>query len=269
MVHKEKSRFKVYCYLFIIVGLLLIFAWSFWTLSNRSTEVRLSEILHAPSVNAWFGRDELGRDVFSRVLVGGARTLFPSLFALLLVATIGLTIGIMGVCLGGIVNQFIQIIISIFQAFPPVILVISLVGFLGLGLEQTILAICLTSWTKYAYLMQNLLLDVHNDTYFRFASMLGNNFKKKVRLYYIPTILPELLTTMAYDVNTIIMEIAGLSFIGLGTPLPNAEWGSMISAGRTYLQTAPWIVIFPSFFLIMFIGILVFFTNELKRYFVI
>lgn len=250
-----------------VISCLCIFAWAGLTLENRSTQIDLAQILTGPSFQAWFGRDELGRDVFSRVLVGGARTLFPSLLALLLISLLGTLLGLISAKLGGLVDRLVQVFITVFQAFPPIILVISLVGFLGLGMKQTIIAICLTSWTKYAYLVRSLIVDTQTEAYMEYAGMFGNSFWRKVRFYDLPNLLPQLLTTMAYDVNTIVMEIAGLSFIGLGTQLPYAEWGSMINAGRTYLQTAPWLVFFPSLFLVGFIFTITLLAKNLKTHF--
>ena len=129
--------------------------------------------------------------------------------------------------------------------------------------------ICLTSWTKYAYLVRSLLLDIKEEPYFRYADMFGNTFWSKIKLYYLPSVFPQVVTTMVYDLNTIVMEIAGMSFIGLGAQMPDAEWGAMINTGRSYLQTAPWIVAFPSLFLILFIGGVMVLGKLLKQYFAI
>ena len=256
----------------VSIGLLLFLVFlgfAQWLGADRANQVNLGHVLASPSHQALFGRDELGRDLLVRVFVGGAHTLFPSLLALFLVVLFGCLMGVLSVKFGGIVDRLVQVVITLFQAFPPIIFVIGIVGFLGLGIEQTLLAICLTSWTKYAYLVRSLLLDIKEEPYFRYADMFGNTFWSKIKLYYLPSVFPQVVTTMVYDLNTIVMEIAGMSFIGLGAQMPDAEWGAMINTGRSYLQTAPWIVAFPSLFLILFIGGVMVLGRLLKQYFAI
>lgn len=144
----------------VYLGLLLFLVFlgfAQWFGADRANQVDLGHVLAAPSRQALFGRDELGRDLLVRVFVGGAHTLFPSLLALFLVVLFGCLMGVLSVKFGGIVDRLVQVIITLFQAFPPIIFVIGIVGFLGLGMEQTLLAICLTSWTKYAYLVLSLI----------------------------------------------------------------------------------------------------------------
>ena len=252
-----------------LLAFLVFLAFAQWLGADRANQVNLGHVLASPSHRALFGRDELGRDLLVRVFVGGAHTLFPSLLALFLVVLFGCLIGVLSVKFGGIVDRLVQVVITLFQAFPPIIFVIGIVGFLGLGIEQTLLAICLTSWTKYAYLVRSLLLDIKEEPYFRYADMFGNTFWSKIKLYYLPSVFPQVVTTMVYDLNTIVMEIAGMGFIGLGAQMPDAEWGAMINTGRSYLQTAPWIVAFPSLFLILFIGCVMVLGRLLKQYFAI
>ena len=252
-----------------LLAFLVFLAFAQWLGADRANQVNLGHVLASPSHQALFGRDELGRDLLVRVFVGGAHTLFPSLLALFLVVLFGCLMGVLSVKFGGIVDRLVQVVITLFQAFPPIIFVIGIVGFLGLGIEQTLLAICLTSWTKYAYLVRSLLLDIKEEPYFRYADMFGNTFWSKIKLYYLPSVFPQVVTTMVYDLNTIVMEIAGMSFIGLGAQMPYAEWGAMINNGRSYLQIAPWIVAFPSLFLILFIGGVMYLGRLLKQYFAI
>ena len=252
-----------------LLAFIVFLAFAQWLGADRANQVNLGHVLASPSHQALFGRDELGRDLLVRVFVGGAHTLIPSLLALFLVVLFGCLMGVFSVKFGGIVDRLVQVVITLFQAFPPIIFVIGIVGFLGLGIEQTLLAICLTSWTKYAYLVRSLLLDIKEEPYFRYADMFGNTFWSKIKLYYLPSVFPQVVTTMVYDLNTIIMEIAGMSFIGLGAQMPYAEWGAMINNGRSYLQIAPWIVAFPSLFLILFIGGVMYLGRLLKQYFAI
>ena len=173
----------------VYLGLLLFLVFlgfAQWFGADRANQVDLGHVLAAPSRQALFGRDELGRDLLVRVFVGGAHTLFPSLLALFLVVLFGCLMGVLSVKFGGIVDRLVQVIITLFQAFPPIIFVIGIVGFLGLGMEQTLLAICLTSWTKYAYLVRSLLLDIKEEPYFRYAIPSGVRSSSTISLASFP-----------------------------------------------------------------------------------
>ena len=108
----------------------------------------------------------------------------------------------------------------------------SIVSILGIGLQQTLIAICLTAWTKYAYLMRSMTMQLKNEPYIQSSKMYGNSFWTTLKNYYFPSLFPQILTTMSFDISTIIMEIAGLSFVGLGAQAPSPEWGAMINDGR-------------------------------------
>ena len=178
-------------------------------LGDSLPKVNLGQALQGPSSSEWFGTDALGRSVFARAVSGGAETVLPALMILMLIAAVGSFIGVTSAFIGGKFDQLILLVITAFQSFPSIILVIAIVSILGIGLQQTLIAICLTAWTKYAYLMRSM------------------------------------------NLSTIIMEIAGLSFVGLGAQAPSPEWGAMINDGRIYIQEAPWIVVFPCILLIL------------------
>ncbi|GGE34744.1 ABC transporter permease [Streptococcus himalayensis] len=215
------------------------------------TKVDLTRAFQAPNAQEWFGTDALGRSVFQRTLSGGIQTVLPAILILMIVVTIGSFIGISSGLLGGRIDKAILLLITAFQAFPSIIFVIMLVGILGVGLEQTILAICITTWAKYAYLTRSMTLQLKKEPYIQSAVMYGNGFFQTMTHYYLPSLFPQILTTMMFDVSTVIMEIAGLSFIGLGAQVPSPEWGAMINDGRTYIQEAPWIVFFPCLMIIL------------------
>lgn len=220
-------------------------------LGDSLTKVNLQNALKAPNATEWFGTDALGRSVFARAMSGGAETVLPALSILLVVTTVGSFIGVTSAFIGGKVDQCILLVITAFQSFPSIILVIAIVGILGIGLQQTAIAICLTAWTKYAYLTRSMTLQLKNEPYIQSAKMYGNSFWSTLKNYYFPSLFPQMLTTMSFDISTIIMEIAGLSFVGLGAQAPSPEWGAMINDGRIYIQEAPWIVVFPCLLLIL------------------
>ena len=254
----------------LLLGSLIVAALILSSLAPRFfgdslTKVNLQQALQAPSGAEWFGTDALGRSVFARALSGGAETVLPALTILLVVTAAGSLIGVISAFIGGKIDQFILLIITAFQSFPSIILVIAIVGILGIGLQQTAIAICLTAWTKYAYLTRSLTLQLKKEPYIQSAKMYGNGFWSTLKNYYFPSLFPQMLTTMSFDISTIIMEIAGLSFVGLGAQAPSPEWGAMINDGRIYIQEAPWIVIFPCLLLILTILLFTKFGEELNR----
>ena len=140
----------------LIVLALLLSSLAPRLLGDSLTKVNLGQALQGPSSSEWFGTDALGRSVFARAVSGGAETVLPALMILMLIAAVGSFIGVTSAFIGGKFDQFILLVITAFQAFPSIILVIAIVSILGIGLQQTLIAICLTAWTKYAYLMRSM-----------------------------------------------------------------------------------------------------------------
>lgn len=231
------------------------------------TKVDLLNVLQPPNATEWFGTDSLGRSVFARVMSGGRESIFSGLLVLFIVVTIGTLIGVTSGLIGGKFDQIILLVITAFQSFPAIVLVIAIVGILGIGLQQTIFAMCIVAWTKYAYLIRSITLQLKEESYIKAAKMYGNSFWSTIWNYYFPMIKPQILTTMSFDISFMIMEISGLSFIGLGAQVPSPEWGAMINDGRIYIREAPWIVLFPCIMLILTILLFTKFGEELKKHY--
>ncbi|MCK4026202.1 ABC transporter permease [Streptococcus iners] len=252
---------------FILLAWLVLMYVLPYFFTDSITKVDLGHALQGPSQSEWFGTDALGRSVFARVMSGGRESIFSGLLVLFTIVTIGSLIGISSGLVGGKVDQVILLIITAFQAFPAIVLVIAIVGILGVGLQQTVLAMCMVAWTKYAYLTRSITLQLKEESYIKSAKMYGNGFLATITNYYIPMIKPQILTTMSFDIGIVIMEISGLSFIGLGAQVPSPEWGTMINDGRIYIQEAPWIVIFPCIMLMITILLFTKFGDELKKHY--
>ena len=218
-------------------------------LGDSITKVHLGNALQAPNSQEWFGTDAVGRSVFARTLSGGVQTIVPAVGILLFVTLVGSLIGVTSALIGGKLDRAIFLFITAFQSLPSIVI-----------------AIGLTAWTKYAYIMRSLTLRLKNDFYVQSAKMYGNSFWKTIKHYYVPSLFPQIVTTMTFNVSTIIMEIAGLSFVGLGAQAPSPEWGAMMNDGRIYIQEAPWIVAFPCIFLIGVILLITKFGDALQNY---
>ena len=208
-------------------------------------EQDLSNALTSPNSENILGTDRYGRDVFSRVILGSQTTLCASLLLLLVISTIGSFIGAVCGYHGGRLDTFLMRVSDVFLAFPQMVFAIAVAGILGGGLFNAAAAIALISWTKYARITRGLVLTIRDMPYINAARMAGTGFFGTLYHHIFPNIAGTILVTAALDIGTIIMELAGLSFLGLGAMPPTAEWGAMMNNGRSLLQTAPWMILSP------------------------
>lgn len=253
---KNKTDVKFTVILIIIISIILIILMAPFIAPNDPYETNLNNILSPPSREYLFGTDSLGRCVFSRVLYGGSKSLFSALLVVFISFIIGSSIGTISGFIGGKVDDIFMSIVDIFLAFPGMIISIAISGILGGGLKNAMISIILISWTKYARLARSETLTIKNQVFIQ-ASILSGKSKFYIILKHIlPNILSVLIVTASLDIGVSIIELAGLSFLGLSSPLPTPEWGSMMNEGRSMLQYAPWVTIAPG--IVMLIVILLF-----------
>lgn len=208
-------------------------------------------ILQAPSATHWFGTDNFGRDVFSRVLIGSTTSIFAS-FAIIVIATIiGCMVGMIGGYYGGRVDAILMRITDIFLAFPDLLLAIAVAGVLGGGLVNAMVAIIATTWTQYARLSRSLVQDIKNETFVKSAKISGATNGEILLHHILPNTWGLIIVTAVLHISTVVMGLAGLSFLGLGVRVPDAEWGSMISEGLKVLYQAPWVALSTSLVLVI------------------
>lgn len=212
-----------------------------------------------PSSAHWFGTDELGRDVLSRVLYG-ARVSLP--IALLLVGLAALVGGLLGAIAGylrGIAEGAIMRSADVVFAFPPIILAMVVASVLGRGLANVALAIVVVAWPSYARVVRGLVLSVGDSEYVQSARLLGASARRALLRDVLPNIAGPVLVLMTLDLATAILLLSGLSFLGLGAQPPQAEWGSMVAEGTQYFQwwwigTFPGLAIFTAVLAFNFLG---------------
>ena len=138
---------------------------------------------------------------------------------------------------------------------PAVTLAIAIAGMLGPSLFNTVIALAVVSWTKYARLSRSLVLKIKNSVYISAAVVTGARTGRVLGGYVVPNIIPTMIVTAAMDVGTMMLELAALSFLGLGAQPPTPEWGLMLNEGRQYLQTAPWLMLFPGIAIFMVVSV--------------
>ena len=251
----QHKQFTVFLILAILIVLAAIFA-PVITGGVDPTSGDLSQAIIAPSKDHIFGTDKMGRDIFTRVIYG-ARTSLVAAFAIVaIVFVVGLVLGILAGYFGGIVDTIIMRIADMMLAFPGLVLALAVAGIMGASVRNAILAISLVTWPKYARLARSLVLKIRHRDYVDAAIVTGSKTPYMLTFYMLPNALPTLVITAATDIGSMMLELAALSFLGFGAVPPTPEWGLMLSEGRAYMQSAPWLMVFPG--LAIFVTVVVF-----------
>lgn len=210
----------------------------------------------APSAEHILGTDRYGRDMFSRVLVGSTTSIYATLLLVAIVTVVGTVIGIVCGWCGGIADTLLMRISDLFLAFPSLVFALAVAGVLGGGIHNAVIALAVIGWPKFARLARGLTLAQKDSAYLMAVRMSGSSTPKILFKHVLPNIAGQILVTAVLDIGTMMMELAGLSFLGLGVQPPAAEWGSMINDGRSMLQISPWMVLAPG--MAIFITVMIF-----------
>jgi peptide/nickel transport system permease protein len=231
--------------LVIVLLLLAMAALAPWVATHSPYEQDLTQRLLPPSGVHWLGTDELGRDIWSRIVWGSRLTLTIVLLVAITVGPIGLAIGTIAGYMGGWVDAVLMRLTDIFLAFPRLILALAFVAALGPGLENAIIAISITLWPPYARLARAETLTIRNSDFIAAARMQGASSARIVLAHVAPLCMSSLIVRLTLDMAGIILTAAGLGFLGLGAQPPAPEWGAMISSGRGYLLDQWWVATMP------------------------
>jgi peptide/nickel transport system permease protein len=233
-----------------MLGLYIILFWAVAAIIAPFTSMReplaqtINDRLQAPSAQYWFGTDELGRDVFSRVIYG-ARISLPIGFVVIMFAmTMGSLVGASAGYIGGMYDLLIMRVADITLAFPSIVLALAIAAVLGPSITNALIAMILVWWPEYARLMRSQVLSVKNNEYVTAAVALGGSRGRVLMRHILPNTFAPILVKASLDAGSVILSIAALSFIGLGAVPPTPEWGAMISSGR-YQFYSWWLTTFP------------------------
>lgn len=251
---KKNPAFIVYCILALVIVLVAVFAPLIAT--HDPYAAVLADAVKAPSSEHWFGTDKMGRDLFSRVIYGARTSLTAALCLVAIIVVVGTALGIIAGYFGGIVDAVIMRLSDMMISFPGMVLAIAVAGILGANIKNAVVAIAIVSWTKYARLARSLVLKIKNRDYIAAAKVTGSKTGYILWKYMLPNALPTIVITGATDIGSMMLEIAGLSFLGFGAQSPTAEWGLMLNEGRAFMTAAPWLMIFPG--IAIFITVVVF-----------
>lgn len=229
----------------IVVGLIVIAALAPWIAPYSPVLQDLDNRLLPPSTLHWMGTDDLGRDILSRILWGARITLTVVALVAVIVAPVGLAVGVLAGYFGGWVDAALMRITDIFMAFPRLILALAFVAALGPGIENAVIAIAITSWPPYARMARAETLTVRQSDFIAAARLLGASPLRILLGHIVPLCLSSLIVRVTLDMAGIILTAAGLGFLGLGAQPPSPEWGAMISAGRRYILDQWWVAAMP------------------------
>lgn len=227
----------------------------------------LSKSLQPPSAEHWLGTDRYGRDLLSRVIIGSQTSIYSTLILVAFMTVVGTVLGILAGLYGGILDTIIMRISDIFLAFPGLVFALAVAGALGGGVQNAIIALAAVGWPKFARLARSQTLAQKKQQYMDAARLSGNGTFKIIIWHLLPNIIGPIIVTAVLDIGTSMMEIAGLSYLGLGAMPPVAEWGSMMSGAREFIQTVPWVAFAPG--IAIFISVVIFnmFGDTVRDYF--
>ena len=256
MKKKNRNRFRLKLFLVLAVVLLLAALFSRQLCPYDPDLQNLTEAMKPPGLNHPFGTDRYGRDLLSRVLVGGRTSIFSALFLVLVTAMTGTVVGMTAGWAGGILDTLLMRLTDLFLAFPGLVFALAIAAMLGGGVGNAVLALAVISWPKYARVARSQTLALKTSGFVAAARLSGDSSMQMILRHILPNILGPILVTAMLDIGTMMMELAGLSFLNLGAQPPTAEWGNMMSGGRSMLQTYPWLVLSPGF--AIFLSVVIF-----------
>lgn len=258
------SHRKLSCAL-VLVGLLVIAAIFAPVLSPYDpTKTSLKNKLEGPSVTHILGTDYLGRDVLSRILYGAQTSLMITFLVVGISLFIGIVLGMMAGYYGGICDTVLSRAIDIFLPFPGVLIALPLLAFMSPGIGAMVLALVLNNWTTFARLIRNETYAMKNREFIHSAKLSGLSDMRIMFRHLLPNIIAPVIVLATIDIGTTILHISSLSFLGLGLPPNLPEWGSMVSAGKDFMRSAPLLTIVPGLVITSVVLLFNFIGEELR-----
>ena len=254
----NKSGVKTRLAVFGVLGLLLILC-SFFSayLTPYDPYLQNLDIAKQPPTRAHpLGTDRYGRDMLSRVIAGSRASIFSTLLLVAVITALGTAVGVTCGWVGGLTDTVLMRISDVFLAFPGLVFALAVAGSLGGGLQNAIIALAAISWPKYARIARSQTLAQKETQWMKAVRLSGSGTGKIIWGHILPNILGPILVTSMLDIGTMMMELAALSFLGLGAKPPIPEWGSMMSDTRSLMSTSPWITFSPG--IAIFLSVMIF-----------
>src|ERR1022692_1974419 len=231
-----------------MVAIFLLYAlFAPWIAPQDPAQIDLPARLIGPSASHWFGTDELGRDILSRIIYGARISMLVGSCVVAASLTLGLIFGSIAGYYGGVTDRVLNVVVmNAFMSFPGILLAIAFVAFLGPGIFNLILALSIGGWVGYARLVRAQVLAVREREFVEAARALGASDLRIIVRHILPNIIQPIIVQAAIGMAGAILAEATMSFLGLGVAPPTASWGAMLNDGRSHLFDAPYLVIFPA-----------------------
>lgn len=210
----------------------------------------------APSAEHLLGTDRYGRDMLSRVIAGSRASIFSTLLLVTMTAILGTAVGVLCGWVGGMTDTVLMRVSDVFLAFPGLVFALAVAGTLGGGLQNAMIALAAISWPKYARIARSQTLSQKETAWMKAVRLSDSGTGKIIWKHILPNILGPILVTSVLDIGTMMMELAALSFLGLGAKPPIPEWGSMMSDTRSLMTISPWIPFSPG--IAIFLSVMIF-----------
>ena len=239
----KKVRFIVLLFFALLLTFLAVMAPVL--APHDPNKVNLPKKLHSPDRENLLGTDQLGRDILSRIMYGARDSFAMTLFVVLITACIGTAIGIAAGFTGGAIDTVCMQIADVLLAFPSVVFVIAIISVWGSGISNTLIAIAMISWAKYARISRGLSIEIRSYEYITMAILGGARWRRILWRYLVPNILPHIIIIATQDVGETMITLSTLSFLGLVGKPSAPEWGNMLANSRAYIVTYPYVVLFP------------------------
>jgi peptide/nickel transport system permease protein len=257
---KFKQQFRIYLrgnmlnllplLILLVVAIFVIFGDAL-LVTYDPIEMNLMDRLKPPSSAHYFGTDEFGRDVYSRLISGTKISIMAAAFVLTVAVIVGFIMGVSAGMQGGVVDEILMRITDLFMAFPSMILAIAIAATLGASLQNTLIALAVVFWPWYARLVRVQVLSLREREYVIASQSLGATKMRIVFRHLLPNLMPILITQITLDIGYVILSTAGLSFLGLGAQPPTPEWGAMIMNARQFMRESWWYTTFPGLALLL------------------
>ena len=242
---KDYTKIKFVVLSVLVIALLTVSALAPYLTPYDPYAQDLNQALQPPSAAHVLGTDRYGRDMLSRVIMGSQTTIYSALILVGIITVTGTLVGIICGYTGGKLDAVLMRISDVFLAFPGMVFAIAVAGVMGGGVMNAVVALACISWPKFARIARRQVMVIKDSAFIAAAKLAGTGRIKMIGRHILPNIAGPIVVTAVLDIGTMMMEIAGLSFLGLGALPPIAEWGSMMSNGRSMLQTCPWVILAP------------------------
>lgn len=259
---KSNTRLIALALLMALMAFIVLFAPMIAPYDPLATDY--DSILASPSVEHLFGCDNLGRDIFSRVVYGAQTSVTMAVSAAFVTMIIGTMVGMLAGFFGGWLDSVLMRVSDTFMAFPEIVLGVAIVGALGPSITNAVIAVTAVMWVRFARISRGLVLSLKESDFVFTARLSGCSWPQIIVSHLIPNILPHMLAAMILEVGYIMLTLASFSFLGLGVQPPTPEWGAMLNDGRSYFQTAPHLMLFPGLAIFMTVALFNLFGNAVN-----